>query len=489
MKISEHILSQQLAKICGSKKITNNPEILKEYSTDMSFFMGKVPKFVIWPSKTQEILKILKLANQMNFYIIPVSSSSKLKQHGDTVPRKDNCVIIDLSKMNKIISIDKKNRVVMIEPGVTFRDLIPKLKQKGLRLLLPLHPTGTKSVLTSPLEREPIVIPRYHWDSSDPLLCTEVVFGTGDLFRTGTAAGPGTISQQRKAGQAQLNPMGPTQFSPFRVIQGAQGSLGVVTWATLKLELIPTIQKVFHYQSNNIEELLNFQQQLAKYRLCDETFILNNLNLASLVRKTSEEIENLAKSLLKWNMIFIISGRGDLAEDKLDYLEGDINDLIRESNLVHLEKSDLINSDVILRCVNESTSKPWRTRYKGYYQDLFFLSNFENISNYILMVESNYSEDLGIYIQPINQGTSYHCEFDYFYDPNNDIKLNEIKRKFSEISIDLMDSGAFFNRPYGYWAKEMYSRHIEQTSIALKKIKRIFDPNNVLNPGVLCFDD
>ena len=489
MKLSENILSQQLAKICGSKNITNNQEILKEYSTDMSFFKGKVPKFVIWPSKTQEILKILKLANQMNFYIIPVSSSSKLRQHGDTLPRKDNCVIIDLSKMKKVISIDKKNRVVMIEPGVTFRDLIPKLKQKGLRLLLPLHPTGTKSVLTSALEREPIVIPRYHWDSSDPLLCTEVVFGTGDLFRTGTAAGPGTISQQRKAGQAQLNPMGPTQFSPFRVIQGAQGSLGVVTWATLKLELIPTIQKVFHYQSNNIEELLNFQQQLAKYRLCDETFILNNLNLASLVRKTSGEIENFANSLLKWNMIFIISGRGDLAKDKLDYFEGDINDLIRESNLVHLEKSDLINSNVILKCVNESTPEPWRTRYKGYYQDLFFLSNFENIFNYILMVESNYSEDLGIYIQPINQGTSYHCEFDFFYDPNNDIKLNEIKRKFSEISIDLMDSGAFFNRPYGYWAKEMYSRHIEQTSIALKKIKRIFDPNNVLNPGVLCFDD
>ena len=489
MKITENILSQQLVKICGSKNVTNNPEILKEYSTDMSFFNGKVPKFVTWPSKPQEVLKILKLANQMNFYIIPVSSSSKLRQHGDTVPRKDDCVIIDLSKMKKIISIDKKNRVVMIEPGVTFKYLIPKLKQKGLRLLLPLHPTGTKSVLTSALEREPIVIPRYHWDSSDPLLCTEVVFGTGDLFRTGTAAGPGTITQQRKVGQAQLNPMGPTQFSPFRVIQGAQGSLGVVTWATLKLELIPTIQKVFHYHSNNIEELLDFQQKLVKYRLCDETFILNNLNLASLVRKKDGEIENLAKSLLKWNLIFIISGRGVLNKDKLDYLEGDINDLLRESNYVHLQKSGIISSDVFLKCVNKSTSEPWRMRYKGYYQDIFFLSNFENIFNYILMVESKHSEDLGIYIQPINQGSSYHCEFDLFYDPKDDSKVNEIKKKVSDISIDLMDSGAFFNRPYGYWAKEMYARHIEQTSIALKKVKGIFDPNNILNPGVLCFDD
>ncbi|MFX1360414.1 MAG: FAD-linked oxidase C-terminal domain-containing protein, partial [Promethearchaeota archaeon] len=137
----------------------------------------------------------------------------------------------------------------------------------------------------------------------------------------------------------------------------------------------------------------------------------------------------------------------------------------------------------------ESTSEPWRMRYKGYYQDIFFLSNFENISNYILMVESKYSENLGIYIQPINQGTSYHCEFDFFYDPNDEVKINEIKKKSAELNIDLMDSGAFFNRPYGYWAKEIYTRHIEQTSIALRKVKQIFDPNNVLNPGVLCFDD
>lgn len=75
MKVSENILSQQLIKICGSKNITNYPEILREYSTDMSFFKGIMPKFVIWPSKTQEILKILKLANQMNFCII----SCKLK--------------------------------------------------------------------------------------------------------------------------------------------------------------------------------------------------------------------------------------------------------------------------------------------------------------------------------------------------------------------------------------------------------------------------
>jgi len=94
-----------------------------------------------------------------------------------------------------------------------------------------------------------------------------------------------------------------------------------------------------------------------------------------------------------------------------------------------------------------------------------------------------------MYIQPINQGTSYHCEFDLYYNPSNKEETMNIKEKFLEISKKLMDSGAFFNRPYGILAKEVYKRHDDSTQMALKKVKKIFDPNNVLNPGVLCFDE
>ena len=487
--MSNDIIFQMLKKICGSKSISNNPDVLNSYSKDMSFFPAKMPDYVVWPSSTKEVEKILKLANIEKLSVIPISSSSGPRLHGDTIPHKDNSIILDLSKMNKILSIDRKNRVVMVEPGVTYGELIPKLKKEGLRLLLPLHPKATKSVLASALEREPITIPRYHWDSSDPLLCTEVVFGNGDLFRTGTAAGPGTVKQQQKMGQAQVNPMGPTQFSPFRIIQGAQGSIGVVTWATLKLELVPSIQKVFHIQSDNIQELMDLQYELIKYRLCDELFILNDLNLACLLKNNSHQIENLTKSLSKWNLIYIISGRGKLANDKLTYLEGDIGNIIKDLNLDNLKIGDIINESDIIKFVSEPTSQPWRTRVKGAYQDIFFLTNFERIPEFISVVESKFQKELGVYIQAINQGTSYYCEFDLFYDSDDKNAVPSIKDKFLEISIILMDSGAFFNRPYGVWAKEVYKRHSDQTQIALKKVKKIFDPNNVLNPRVLCFDD
>jgi hypothetical protein len=487
--MSRDLLYKELVKICGLKKVSYDPEVLKNYSSDMSYIEGNLPKYITWPRKTQHIEKIIKLANRMNFSIIPISSSTKIKQNGDTIPRNNNCIIVNLSQMKKIFSIDRKNRVVMVEPGVTFKELIPKLKQKGLRLLMPLYPTKNKSVLSSALEREPITIPRYHWDSSDPLLCTEVIFGTGDLFRTGTAAGPGTLKQQKRMGIANVNPMGPTQFSPFRIIQGAQGSLGVVTWATIKLELLPSVQKVFHLQSENIHELLDIQYELIKYRLCDELFILNNLALASLLKSSSEDIDSLSNSLTKWNLIYVISGRGKLADDKIEYLEGDINEILKEKTLRNLKTQKLIRDDEILKIISDPSKTPWKMRYKGGSKNIFFVSQFERIAEYISLVEKNFSKDLGIYIQPINQGTSYHCEFDLFYNPDNSREVSNIKNKFLDISITLMENGAFFNRPYGLWAKEVFNKHSDQTQIALKKVKKIFDPNNIMNPGVLCFDD
>ncbi|MFW9900889.1 MAG: FAD-binding oxidoreductase [Candidatus Thorarchaeota archaeon] len=487
--MKEEQIYQELVKICGSKFISNDPKLLENYSFDLSLVEGKKPKYIVWVLKAKQIEKILKLANSLGFSVIPISSSSTIRYHGDTIPQKDNCIIIDLSRMNKILSIDRKNRVIMIEPGVLFRQILPILHKKGLRLMQPLHPRDYKSVLTSALERVPITIPRYQWDSSDPLLCTEVIFGTGDLFRTGTAAGPGSIKEQRKSGQAQVNPMGPTQFSPYRFIQGAQGSLGIVTWATLKLELMPTSQKVFHLQSDNLQDLLKLQHQLLKYRLGDEMLILNNINLACLVKQKLKDIIELKNSLAEWNLIFVLSGRNKLADDKISYQEGDIQKIIEELKLENLKKVSPITESEIIYFLSESTSYPWRKRLKGSFQDIFFITSFERVPEFTNIVKNEISEDLGIYFQAINQGTSYHCEFDLFYNPDNEVEVGLVKEKFLKLSLELMESGAFFNRPYGVWAKEVFKRHEEAIQKALRKVKKIFDPNNVLNPGVLCFDN
>ena len=86
-------------------------------------------------------------------------------------------------------------------------------------------------------------MPKHHWESQDPLLCIEVVFGTGDLFRTGDSAGPGSLEEQWEVGKAQSRPMGPSYTDFAKIVQGSQGTMGIVTWASLKCRPFPKLKK------------------------------------------------------------------------------------------------------------------------------------------------------------------------------------------------------------------------------------------------------
>ena len=116
--MSEEQIYEKLVEICGSKNISNDPQILQSYSKDLSLLPKKSPKYVVWPKNSNQIQRIVELANSLKFFVIPVSSKAGSRHHGDTIPRTDNCVILDLSKLAKIRNVDKKNRVVLFRHAV-----------------------------------------------------------------------------------------------------------------------------------------------------------------------------------------------------------------------------------------------------------------------------------------------------------------------------------------------------------------------------------
>ncbi len=155
---------------------------------------------VVKPANADEVQGIVKWANQTRTPLVPVSSGLP-HFRGDSVPGSEGAVIVDLSGMNRIIMTDRRNRVAVVEPGVTFSKLQPELAKEGLRLSMPLLPRTSKSVLGSVLEREPIMNPRYAWSLSEPLRCLETVMGNGDIFRTGELAGAGVSTSTSGSGE------------------------------------------------------------------------------------------------------------------------------------------------------------------------------------------------------------------------------------------------------------------------------------------------
>ena len=290
---------KELVKIVGGNNVISRPGVLEEYSRDSSFAPKVKPRCVIRPGNVAEVQEIVKWANETRTPLVPVSSGAP-HFRGDTVPGADGAVIVDLSRMKKIIRVDPKNKVAMVEPGVTFGELQAELEKAGLCAYMPLAPRQTKSVIGSVLEREPIIMPSHHWDSTDPLLCAEVVFGTGDKFRTGEASGPDTIEEQWEMGRVQMNPFGHSHVDFQRLITGAQGTIGIVTWASLKCCYLSRLSRALLVPSASLEPLIDLIYRPLKFRLGGKLFILNGLNLACLLGGNPREIQELRNSLPPW---------------------------------------------------------------------------------------------------------------------------------------------------------------------------------------------
>ncbi len=476
-------MKDAMVQIIGSERVSDDENLLIEHTG------SKPPSLVVWPISTDEVVKIVKWANKNAVALVPVSSGGP-KMRGSSLPKVSNAIIVNLSKMNKILRVDATNKVVMIEPGVTYNQLTKELKKNGLRPLMPLLPKSSKSVLTGCLDREPITTPRFHWDSSDPLLCTETVFGTGDVLRTGSAAGPGNLEEQWESGQAQKNPQGPSQFDPFRLVQGSQGTIGIVTWISMRCEMLPENQKFLLAQADDLDAFQEFSYALLRRRLVDEHFMLNSAGLAAALASK--------KKLPRWTLIIGASGHGTITDEELEYRLGDINDIANvmnvklEQNFTNVKASDV---ESFLNRPDEAPSPYWKLQVKGECREIMFTTTLDRAQEFYHMFQEEAKnvgfplEQIGAYVQPMVQGTNTHVGLDLYYSLGDENATEQVIMLLGRGQKKLLDKGAYFSRPYGLINDAVFEHSAPGTVDAMNRVKSIFDPNNILNPGNLCFKE
>ncbi len=123
---------QKLAKIVGAGNVSTEPAELESYSRDISFVNQVRPAYVVKPRNADDVKKLVKLANDTRTPLVPVSSGAP-HFRGDTVPGTGGAVIVDMRAMNKIIFVDRPRRVAMVEPGVTFGEIIAAAEKERLK--------------------------------------------------------------------------------------------------------------------------------------------------------------------------------------------------------------------------------------------------------------------------------------------------------------------------------------------------------------------
>jgi hypothetical protein len=470
--------------------ITDKDQLNDTYCKPFLDGTGKTPMVTLLPSNSGQISQIIKYLRKIDDINVVVISSDTFPKFLDDTISVENTVIIDLREMKAIPFVNKRNRVCVVEPGVTWSELTSKLEEYGLRPLTPFLPRSGKSVLASVLDREPHLIPKRQFDISDPLLCMEVIFGNGDIFRTGEAAGPQSIEENRKFGAALTNPLGPAQTDIFRIIQGAKGSLGIVTWVSIQCDLIPEKRIVKFIDTDSITHLTDFLYPVVRKRLIDEAFIINSNLLKNIFPSTHGPIK-------KYVLIYAINGYDYYPEEKITYQSEACDEILGEIDIDATDCLAGISKDDVEPILDGITVEP-HPKYSEnrISQDIFYNTTLDRLDGHLSGVESILREKefpqerINIYMQPVIQARSVSVEFSLIADgPNADTRgfpIQKVKETCKEIAKFVDSSGGFFSRSYKLINDIAFS-HSKVHREGIRKLKNIFDPDRILNRGQLIF--
>ncbi len=485
-------IGQELIRAIGATNVSTDPVALGSCSCDCSLVTGTCPDFIVYPHSKDEVREIVSIANQRQIALVPMSSGPP-RFHGDTLPSQGG-IVVDFGRMRQIIKLDTVSRCAAVEPGVTYGQLVPALESHGMKVNIPLAPRANKSVLTSCLEREATLIPKYQYDTMDPLLTLEVIYGSGDEFRTGSASGPGTPDSLKAD---KVNPWGPGAIDYYRLLSAAQGSMGLVTWGVIRTEIRPTLRKLYFIPLDHPHQLPAPLDALLRKRVVDECLALNNTNLATLLADDARaDFTPLKASLPPWTIIVCVAGYQRRAEERVAIQSRYLIEICEALGLqtqTRLPGAPGLEQDV-LRIISEPWSKEpyWKLRRADRCYEIFFLAPLSKAGHFIEsmkeVVEGSRCPDLdyGVYLQPLVQGRGAHCSFLLPCHGSSREETEAVRELFLHASEILMKKGAFFSRPYGPWARMVY-RNYPDGAAMLRTLKNIFDPNGILNPGKLCF--
>lgn len=483
------ITEKTIQELSDCNSVEVSPESLRQYEIFNPLIDNrKAPRCAIRPKDVGELQRVIRRAREENFGLVPVSSAGP-HVRGGSACGADHAVV-DLSGWKQVPWVNRRNRVCIVEPGVNYGDLNTLLKNEGMTLPTPLAPRSGKSVLASVVDREPHIWPKVQWDMQDPVASTEFIYGTGELFRSGAAGGPGTLEEQRCSKGAQKMPMGPGQSDFQRILIGAQGSMGIMTWISLRTELLPSVERPMVVAGDRLERILEYTYEVQRPWLGEQSFILNRTAAAMLM--TWAEPANfgrVGKSIPEYICLQNIAGFERLPRERLEYQYEELKDIAGGNGLRLAESAGEINAvELLMTSRTPCAASDWRHSLRGHCLSVFFLSLLNKTEEYLDIVHESASacgierERIGLYLQPVVQNHACHMEFMVPYDPGSTAEVETMKKLEADLTVRLMQAKAFFSRPYGAAAHSVFKNNPANTEL-IRVIKGMFDPGNILSPG------
>ena len=466
-KINNHIISEFLSFLDEKQVIASENEKLA-YAQDKTEDFVYMPELVLVPATTEDISKILKICNS---HIIPITvRSTGTGLSGGALPVKGG-IVISMEKFDKILNIDTDNFQITTEPFVINYILQQAVKEKGL--FYPPDPANYKDCSIGGNISENSGGPKAvkYGTTKDYVLSLEIVLANGDIIHTGRNL------IKDVAG-----------YNLTQLFVGSEGTLGIITKATLKL--LPVVKE-------NVLMLMSFTS------VEDAGKAVNTILNTGIIPSSLEFMERNALIISKEHINAEFPPVSEKTQAHL-IVELDGNDyekLLEEREILKKAVENADNPEFILFANSEEEKEQiWTLRrntgtavgdkdvYKE--QDISIpRANIPKAVNYINNWCQKYgytaacyghAGDGNIHANILRSGVS-----DDIW--NNKLKLH-LKELFDYI-CNTLNGSVTGEHGIGFVQREYLPVMIDKTTLnIMKNIKNLLDPNNIINPGKIFLD-
>jgi glycolate oxidase len=446
----------EFRSIVGNEWFFDSPEDLATYSYD-AFMPEFRPDAVIVPGNSDEISKIMRVANREMVNIIPRGAGTNIT--GTSVARKGG-IIMAFHRMNKILEIDPENMCAVVQPGVVNADLQKEVARYGL-----MYPPDPASMYVSTIGGNVALNaggPRgvKYGATKDYLLGLGAVLPSGEVIRTG--------------GKTFKNVSG---YDLTRLMCGSEGTLGIFTEIIVRLVPLPPAKATLQAIFSDLDDAAKTVSAIVGSGIVPATLELIDRVVLDVIRDYGgAEFSREAEALL----LIEVDG-----EEVSVLAQGErIERFCREKGAIEVQRATS----------PEEAEKLWQARRSAFgaiasvrpscvVDDATVpVKRLPDIIRKILELAEKYRLRIGI-LAHAGDGNLHPCIMTDLRDKDEMARIDKAMEEMYEAAIAM---GGTLSGEHGIGiAKDRFMR-MEFTEPALelmRGIKRVFDPNNILNPG------
>jgi glycolate oxidase len=449
-------LKRELASIVGSDRATDKPEHLVAYSYD-AYTEEHRPELVLFPESTEEVSEIMKVAFRESIPVTPRGAGTNLA--GETIPVRGG-VVLCLTRMDKILSIDEQNLIAIVQPGVINMDLQKAVDRLGL--MYPPDPASWAAATIGGNVATNAGGPRTlkYGVTKDYLLGLTAVLADGHVLKTGGL----TIKNV-------------TGYNLTMLLCGSEGTLAVITEITVRLVAKPQATRTIRADFQSLDDCSDAVAGIMSAGIVPAALEL----MARYTINAVEKAFNLGLPTDVEGILLIeVHGHPETLETEVSRIE----DILRGKRVANvITAQDDAEAERLWLARRSAGPALMRIRPNHIVEDVTVpVAQLTTMIRKALEICHNHGLEVGVFAHA-GDGNLHPC---IVFDKRDEDEYKRVEAACEEMVHVAMALGGTLSGEHGIGLAKAPFLGLEMDEVALrvtKGIKDLFDPKGILNPG------